>query len=63
MGIIQECCESDKVVETAVKLANNTVSWQEEAYDRDVLAKMKEDLYYDTIKVIINDPVKLYPKL
>jgi len=63
VGIIQECCERDKLVNTAVELANDVVSWQEEAYDRSVLAKMKEDLYHNTIKVFINDVAKLHSQL
>ena len=63
MGIIQECTESNKVLETAIELANGVVSWQEEAYDRNLLAKMKEDLYHDTIKVFVNNAAKHYPKL
>ena len=63
VGIIQECTESNKVLETAIELANGVVSWQEEAYDRNLLAKMKEDLYHDTIKVFVNNAAKHYPKL
>ena len=63
VGIIQECTESSKVLKTAIELANDVVSWQEEAYDRNLLAKMKEDLYHDTIKVFINNAAKHYPKL
>ena len=63
VGIIHECCKSDKVLETAVELTNSIVSWQEEAFDRNLLAKMKEDLYHDTIKVFTNNPAKHYPKL
>ena len=54
VGIIQEYSESDKVLDTAVELANDVVSWQEEAYNRSTLAKMKEDLYHDTIEVFSN---------
>ena len=63
VGIIQEYSERDKVLDTAVELANDVVSWQEEAYDRSALAKMKEDLYHDTIKVFIDDVAKLHSKL
>jgi len=63
VGIIQEFSEGDKVVETAVKLANSIVSWQEENFDRIVLSKLKEDLYHDTIKTIISGTAKHYPKL
>ena len=63
VGIIQECCESNKVLETAVELGNSIVSWQEEAFDCNILAKKKEDLYHDTIKVFMNNPAKHYPKL
>ena len=51
VGIIQEYSESDKALDTAVELANDVLSWQEEAYDRNTLATMKEDLYLDTVKV------------
>ena len=51
VGIIQEYSESDKALDTAVELANDVLSWQEEAYDRNTLAMMKEDLYLDTVKV------------
>jgi len=63
VGIIQEYSERDKVLETAVELASGVVSWQDEEFDRGVLAKMKEDLYHDTIKVFINKPTEYYPKL
>ena len=63
VGIIQECTESSKVLKAAVELANGVVSWPEEAYDRILLTKMKEDLYHDTIKVFINSATKHYPKL
>ena len=54
VGIIQEYSESDEVLDSAVELANDVMSWQEDAYDRNILAKMKEDLYHDTIEVFIN---------
>ena len=63
VGIIQEHSERDKVVDTAVELADGVVSWQQEAYDRTILANMKEDLYHDTIKVFINDATKLHSQL
>ena len=63
VGIIQEYSERDKVLDTAVALANNVLSWQAEAYDRNTLAKMKEDLYHDAVKVFINDTAKLHSQL
>ena len=63
MGIIQDCCEVDKVLQRAVQLANDIVSWQEEAYDRSILSKMKEDLYHDTVKTMTTGVAKQYSKL
>lgn len=63
VGIIQECSESDEVLETAVELADDVVSWQEEEYDRGLLAKMKEDIYHDTIKAFVDEAGKYYSKL
>ena len=63
VGIIQDCCEVDKVLQRAVQLANDIVSWQEEAYDRSILSKMKEDLYHDTVKTMITGVAKQYSKL
>ena len=63
VGIIQDCCEVDQILQCGVELANGIVSWQEEPYDRDVLSKMKEDLYHDTVKVMITGNAKHYSKL
>ena len=63
VGIIQEYGERDKVLDTAVALANDVLSWQEEAYDRNTLGQMKEDLYHDVIKVFINNAAKLHSQL
>ena len=64
VGIIQDCCEVDQVLQRAVELANSIVSWQEEPYDRSVLSKMKEDLYYDTVNVMkATEIAKLSSKL
>lgn len=63
VGIIHEFTESDRLLESAVGLADSVVSWQEEEYDRSVLGKLKEDLYYDTVKLTMTKTTKLYPKL
>jgi len=63
VGIVQDCCEMDQVVQRAVELANGVVSWQEEPYDRDVLSKMKEDLYRDIVQVMITSTTKQHSKL
>jgi len=52
VGIIQDCCEAEQVLQRAVQLTNDIVSWQEEPYDRSILSKMKEDLYHSTVKTI-----------
>ena len=57
VGIIQEY--SDKALDTGVELANDVLSWQEEAYDRDTLAKMKEDLYHGIVKMFTEFHSKL----
>ena len=63
VGIIQDCCEVDRLLHRTVELANDIVSWQEEPYDRSVLSKMKEDLYHDTVKAITMGVAKYYSKL
>ena len=63
VGIIQDCCEVDQVLQRAVELANGIVSWQEEPYDRSVLSKMKEDLYHDTVKAMTTGTAKHNSKL
>jgi len=63
VGIIQDCCEVDQLLQCAVQLANEIVSWQEEPYDRSILSKMKEDLYYDTVKTMTTGVAKYYSKL
>jgi len=63
VGIIQDYSEVDQVLQCAVEIASDVVSWQEEPYDRGVLSKMKEDLYHDTVKAMITGVAKHHSKL